>query len=128
MLVRPPRGPARTAVDRAERERSHRPGSQPIRRGPANRRPFLMAKNEVVLRVAEAIQEDVAKGRVRLDSQTRLELELTVGDVVEIEGKKTTAAIVWRAPPEDEGKGLIRMDGLIPVSYTHLTLPTNREV
>jgi transitional endoplasmic reticulum ATPase len=73
-----------------------------------------MASNEeATLRVAEAVQEDVAKGRVRLDSQTRLELELTVGDVVEIHGKETTAAIVWRAPPEDEGKGVIRMDGLI---------------
>ncbi len=73
----------------------------------------MPSKEEVTLRVAEAVQEDVAKGRVRLDSQTRLELELTVGDVVEIQGKNTTAAIVWRAPPEDEGKGIIRMDGLI---------------
>jgi transitional endoplasmic reticulum ATPase len=73
-----------------------------------------MASNEeATLRVTEAVQEDVAKGRVRLDSQTRLELELTVGDVVEIHGKEKTAAIVWRAPPEDEGKGIIRMDGLI---------------
>ncbi|MDX1611771.1 MAG: AAA family ATPase, partial [Candidatus Thermoplasmatota archaeon] len=73
----------------------------------------MPSKEEVTLRVAEAVQEDVAKGRVRLDSQTRLELELTVGDVVEIQGKNDTAAIVWRAPPEDEGKGIIRMDGLI---------------
>ncbi len=73
----------------------------------------MPSNTEATLRVAEAVQEDVAKGRVRLDSQTRLELELTVGDVVEIQGKNTTAAIVWRAPPEDEGKGIIRMDGLI---------------
>jgi transitional endoplasmic reticulum ATPase len=73
----------------------------------------MAANEEATLRVAEAVQEDVAKGRVRLDSQTRLELELTVGDVVEIHGKEKTAAIVWRAPPEDEGKEVIRMDGLI---------------
>ncbi len=71
-----------------------------------------MAK-EVTLKVAEAVQEDVAKGRVRVDAATRLDLNLTVGDVVEIIGKKTTAAIVWRAHPDDEGKGIIRMDGLI---------------
>ena len=71
-----------------------------------------MAK-EVTLKVAEAVQEDVAKGRVRVDAATRLDLHLTVGDVVEIIGKKSTAAIVWRAHPDDEGKGLIRMDGLI---------------
>ena len=71
-----------------------------------------MAK-EVTLKVSEAVQEDVAKGRVRVDAATRLDLHLTVGDVVEIIGKKSTAAIVWRAHPDDEGKGLIRMDGLI---------------
>ncbi|MHB8604719.1 MAG: CDC48 family AAA ATPase [Thermoplasmatota archaeon] len=68
---------------------------------------------EVTLKVAEAVQEDVAKGRVRVDASTRLDLNLTVGDVVEIIGKKGTAAIVWRAHPDDEGKGIIRMDGLI---------------
>jgi transitional endoplasmic reticulum ATPase len=68
---------------------------------------------EVTLKVSEAVQEDVAKGRVRVDAATRLDLHLTVGDVVEIIGKKSTAAIVWRAHPDDEGKGLIRMDGLI---------------
>ncbi|HEV8360355.1 MAG TPA: CDC48 family AAA ATPase [Candidatus Thermoplasmatota archaeon] len=68
---------------------------------------------EVTLKVAEAVQEDVAKGRVRVDAATRLDLNLTVGDVVEIIGKNTTAAIVWRAHPDDEGKGIIRMDGLI---------------
>ena len=51
-----------------------------------------MAK-EVTLKVAEAVQEDVAKGRVRVDAATRLDLHLTVGDVVEIIGKKSTAAI-----------------------------------
>ncbi|MGQ0536233.1 MAG: CDC48 family AAA ATPase [Methanobacteriota archaeon] len=68
---------------------------------------------EVTLKAAEAVQEDVAKGRVRVDAATRLDLNLTVGDVVEIAGKKSTAAIVWRAHPDDEGKGIIRMDGLI---------------
>ncbi|HVL88591.1 MAG TPA: CDC48 family AAA ATPase [Candidatus Thermoplasmatota archaeon] len=68
---------------------------------------------EVTLKVAEAVQEDVAKGRVRVDAATRLDLNLTVGDVVEILGKNTTTAIVWRAHPDDEGKGIIRMDGLI---------------
>ncbi len=71
-----------------------------------------MAK-EMTLKVAEAVQEDVAKGRVRVDASTRLDLNLTVGDVVEIIGKKNTAAIVWRAHPDDEGQSIIRMDGLI---------------
>jgi transitional endoplasmic reticulum ATPase len=73
----------------------------------------VIVAKEVTLKVSEAVQEDVAKGRVRVDAATRLDLHLTVGDVVEIIGKKSTAAIVWRAHPDDEGKGLIRMDGLI---------------
>jgi transitional endoplasmic reticulum ATPase len=40
-------------------------------------------------------------------------LNLISGDIVEIEGKKTTAAIVWPSHPQDYGLELIRMDGLI---------------
>jgi hypothetical protein len=28
-----------------------------------------------------------------------MELDLSIGDVIEIEGTKTTAAVVWRAHP-----------------------------
>jgi len=40
-------------------------------------------------------------------------LSVTVGDVVQIEGKKATAAKAWPAYPEDQGLGLIRIDGFI---------------
>ena len=40
-------------------------------------------------------------------------LGVTVGDVVQIEGKKPTAAKAWPAYPEDQGLGLIRVDGFI---------------
>jgi len=36
-----------------------------------------------------------------------------VGDIIEIEGKRKTAAIVWPAYTEDQGMDIIRMDGLI---------------
>ena len=51
-------------------------------------------------------------GRARIDHQTRMNLDLSIGDVIEIEGTKTTAAVVWRAHPTDEGKGMIRIDNL----------------
>jgi SpoVK/Ycf46/Vps4 family AAA+-type ATPase len=38
---------------------------------------------------------------------------ITTGDVVEIDGKKTTAAIAWPAYVKDQGSELIRMDGII---------------
>ncbi len=66
---------------------------------------------EIELRVVEALQNDVGKGIVRIDTQSRNLLEVSVGDVVEIIGKRATVAIVWKAHVEDEGLGIIRMDG-----------------
>jgi transitional endoplasmic reticulum ATPase len=37
---------------------------------------------------------------------------LSIGDIIEIEGSKKTAASVWRAHPSDEGKHIIRIDNL----------------
>jgi len=71
-----------------------------------------MKQDDVELKVSEAFQQDVGYGRARIDNETRMELELSIGDVIEIEGTKTTAAIVWRAHPSDEGKKIIRLDNL----------------
>ena len=71
-----------------------------------------MIKREVILKVAEAFQQDVGYGRARIDSQARMELDISIGDIIEIEGTKRTAAVVWRAHPNDEGKKLIRIDNL----------------
>jgi transitional endoplasmic reticulum ATPase len=71
-----------------------------------------MVQKETVLKIAEAFQQDVGYGRARVDNQTRVNLDISIGDVIEIEGMKTTAAIVWRAHPTDEGKGIIRIDNL----------------
>jgi len=67
---------------------------------------------EVLLRVAEGLGQDVGAGRARLDAKTRIELDISPGDVIEIEGGKKTGAIVWRARPSDEGLGIIRIDNL----------------
>ena len=65
------------------------------------------------LKVAEAMQIDYGKRVVRMDSEARKELGLTTGDVVEVKGKKITAAIVLPSHPADEGAKIIRMDGLL---------------
>ncbi len=70
-----------------------------------------MAK-EVKLRVVEAIQDDVNKGIVRIDSTFMREADIRPGDIVEIEGVRKTVAIVDRALPGDIGLNHIRMDGL----------------
>jgi transitional endoplasmic reticulum ATPase len=70
--------------------------------------------SSVQLRVAEAKQQrDVGRSIARIDAETMKALEVTVGDVIEITGKKTTAAKAWPAYPEDQGLMIIRIDGFI---------------
>jgi len=71
-----------------------------------------MTHKEAELKISEAFQQDVGYGRARIDHQTRVGLDLSIGDVIEIEGTKKTAAVVWRAHPTDEGKGILRIDNL----------------
>lgn len=72
-----------------------------------------MSTKELQLKVDEARQRDVARGKARIDSVAMQTLGISAGDVVEIKGKRTTAAVAWPAYPEDQGKGIIRIDGLI---------------
>ena len=65
----------------------------------------------VELKIAEALKTDVARGIVRLDAATMKKLAVTTGDVVELKGKKVTVGLVWPSHPQDEGAGIIRMDG-----------------
>lgn len=67
----------------------------------------------IKLNVAEAVQDDVGKGIVRIDAASMRELDVGPGDFVEIIGKDATVAIVDRAYPADVGMNLIRMDGII---------------
>ena len=70
--------------------------------------------SSVQLRVAEAKQQrDVGRSIARIDSSAMQALGVTVGDVIEIQGKKSTPAKAWPAYPEDQGLDLIRIDGFI---------------
>ncbi|MCL7389659.1 MAG: CDC48 family AAA ATPase [Thaumarchaeota archaeon] len=68
-------------------------------------------RKEVQLRVAEARQRDIGRKIARVDSRAIRELNLSPGDLIEINGKRTTIAIVWPPYKEDDGMGLIRIDG-----------------
>ena len=72
-----------------------------------------MAERELKLKVAEAIQDDVNKGIVRIDSGYLAEVDIKPGDIVEIEGERKTVAIADRSYPGDIGLNIIRMDGII---------------
>lgn len=64
-----------------------------------------MKKSDKVLRVGEARPKDAGRGIVRIDSAVMEATGITPGDVVEIEGKKRTAAVAWPGLPEDTNKG-----------------------
>jgi transitional endoplasmic reticulum ATPase len=70
-------------------------------------------KQEIKLKVVEAIQDDVNKGIVRIDSNFMKEIGIKPGDIVEILGGKPTVAMADRALPGDIGLNTIRMDGLL---------------
>ncbi|MBN2142206.1 CDC48 family AAA ATPase [Candidatus Woesearchaeota archaeon] len=72
-----------------------------------------MTKHEIKLKVAEAIQEDVNKGIVRIDSTFLKQIDVRPGSIVEIEGERTTVGIADRALPGDMGLNIIRTDPLI---------------
>ncbi len=69
--------------------------------------------HDIKLKVAEAIQDDVNKGIVRIDSSFMHELGIRPGDIIEIQGERKTVAMADRAYPGDIGLNIIRMDGLI---------------
>lgn len=72
-----------------------------------------MSEKYVILKVAEALQNDIGRGIVRVDSKVKKELQLATGDFVKLTGKKNTIAVVWQSHPEEEGLDIIRMDGII---------------
>lgn len=72
-----------------------------------------MSEDDKILRVAEAKPKDVGRGIARIDPAVVNILGLTTGDVILVEGKKKTVAICWPGYPEDENRGIIRIDGSI---------------
>jgi len=65
------------------------------------------------LTVAKADPNDSGRGIARLDPHTLMLLQLIPGDIIEIEGKKITAAKVWRADRNNWEKNIIQIDGFI---------------
>jgi transitional endoplasmic reticulum ATPase len=65
------------------------------------------------LQVANAKAEDSGRGLARLSREFMAANGLVQGDVIEIIGKRTTAARAVEPYPEDEGLEIIRLDGLL---------------
>jgi transitional endoplasmic reticulum ATPase len=67
----------------------------------------------LTLRVAEAKSRDVGRGIARVDPGDMEAMGAEVGDLVGIEGKRKTVAKLMPTYPEDRGKSIIQMDGIL---------------
>ena len=72
--------------------------------------------NKQRLQVASARPEDSGQGLARLPQSVMAALGLSQGDVVEISGKRRTAARAIFPYAEDEGLDVVRLDGLLRVN------------
>jgi transitional endoplasmic reticulum ATPase len=68
---------------------------------------------EIILKVAEAEHRDIGRFIVRIDAMSMEKLGVRTGDIIQIKGKRVTAAIAWPAYQGDKGHEIIRMDGRI---------------
>jgi transitional endoplasmic reticulum ATPase len=72
----------------------------------------VIDKGKVRLQVAAARQEESGRGVARMPRTAFQALGITEGDIVEIEGKRITAAVALPAYSEDESLEVVRLDGL----------------
>jgi transitional endoplasmic reticulum ATPase len=63
-------------------------------------------------KVKEALPKDVGRAIARIDPEDMKNLGLDVGQIVEIEGKRRTAAKVMPCYAEDRGKKIVQIDGI----------------
>jgi len=69
-------------------------------------------KNEKLLRVKEALVKDVGRAIARIDPKDMKLLGLESGDVIVIEGKRSTPVKIMPCYPEDRDKSIIQIDGI----------------
>jgi transitional endoplasmic reticulum ATPase len=72
---------------------------------------MIGSTNSVDVMVKEAAREDEDRGIARVSMDAMGALGLLTGDVIEIEGKQTTCAIVWPGFARDTGRAVIRIGG-----------------
>ena len=66
----------------------------------------------LILKVKESSPKDVGRAIARIDPEDMKDLGLEVGDIIEINGKKKTAAKIMPCYVEDRGKKIIQIDGI----------------
>jgi transitional endoplasmic reticulum ATPase len=74
---------------------------------------MMTEKEFTEVTVKEAAHEDAGRGIARVSVEVMKKLGLVSGDVIEIQGKKKAAAIVWPGFQQDTGYSILRIDGNI---------------
>jgi len=74
---------------------------------------MISDNNTISLDVIESYTRDVGRGVARIDQKTLDSLNATKGDILELIGSKRTVTKYLPLYPADEGKEIIRIDGLV---------------
>ncbi|MFA5332845.1 MAG: AAA family ATPase, partial [Methanoregula sp.] len=73
-----------------------------------------MTESEFIeVTIKEAAHDDAGRGIARVSIEVMKKLGLVSGDVIEIQGKRKAAAIVWPGFAQDTGFAILRVDGNI---------------
>jgi len=67
---------------------------------------------KIALVILEAYERDVGRGLARIDSEVMKSIEASSNDLVELIGRRRTAAKLLQLYPSDEKTNMIRIDGL----------------
>jgi hypothetical protein len=73
----------------------------------------MLVSKDIRLKVAESKSRDAGRGKARISDAAMNALDVLAGDVIQVKGKRTTAAIAWPAYQVDQDQATIRIDGLI---------------
>ncbi|MFX0024266.1 MAG: ADP-ribosylation factor-like protein, partial [Candidatus Hermodarchaeota archaeon] len=65
---------------------------------------------KIILQVKPAKKRDLGRNIIRIDEKTMEKLNIQVGEVIEIIGKKQSAGIAWAGYARDKGLGIIRIE------------------
>ena len=76
----------------------------------------IRARNQVILMnftVAEALPNDVGRGALRISAEVRKKLDISLGEIVEIKGKRLTLGLALVDLPKEDPLDIVRMDGYV---------------
>ena len=72
----------------------------------------MQTDNKIYLKVSEALPKDVGRNIARLDPGDFVKIGVATGDIVELTGRRRTAARVMPAFANERNKGLLQIDGI----------------